>query len=217
MSINEETLNKIRNQLREARDIGGNVPQDLYSHLTEVFNRILLHHQDDAYDKFEEISALVKQTDLKFKDPKNDFELNAACSAQAVSERQRWVQRSKNLLNEVNDLISSQDKSLLTKNKTFAIPNFDEEAEMLEWAGISFGEENTLRLQKSIKRLAIMSGADSLRFAGKIFGTQSDYWVAIGRLNSAEEDSKDASVEARGKGVNEVVFWVTDNLLNDWI
>lgn len=114
-------------------------------------------------------------------------------------------------------MISSQDKSLLTKNKTFAIPNFDEEAEMLEWAGISFGEENTLRLQKSIKRLAIMSGADSLRFAGKIFGTQSDYWVAIGRLNSAEEDSKDASVEARGKGVNEVVFWVTDNLLNDWI
>ncbi len=39
----------------------------------------------------------------------------------------------------------------MTKNKTFAIPNFAEEAEMLEWAGISFGEENTLRLQKSIK------------------------------------------------------------------
>jgi radial spoke head protein 4/6 len=127
------------------------VPQDLYSHLTEVFNRILLHHADDAYDKFEEISALVKQTDLKFKDPSFDHELNAANGARTVSERQQWVQRSKNLLNEVNDLISAQDKPLLTKNKTFAIPNFAEEAEMLEWAGISFGEENTLRLQKSIK------------------------------------------------------------------
>ena len=151
MSINEQTLDRIRAQLREARDIGGNVPQDLYSHLTEVFNRILLHHQDNAYDKFEEISALVKQTDLKFKDPKHDFDLNAACAERAVSEREQWVQRSKNLLNEVNDLISSHDKPLLTKNKTFAIPNFAEEAEMLEWAGISFGEENTLRLQKSIK------------------------------------------------------------------
>ena len=40
---------------------------------------------------------------------------------------------------------------LLTKDKLFVIPNFAEEAEMLEWAGISFGEENTLRLQKSIK------------------------------------------------------------------
>ena len=127
------------------------MPQDLYTHLTEVFNRILMHHADDAYDRFEEISALVKQTDLKFKDPKNDFELNAAMSAKAVSEREQWVERSRNLLNEVNDLISSGDKSLLTKDKTFTIPNFAEEAEMLEWAGISFGEENTLRLQKSIK------------------------------------------------------------------
>ena len=93
----------------------------------------------------------MKQTNLKFKDPRNDFELNAAMGSKAVSERDQWVQRSKNLLNEVNDLISSQDKALLTKNKTFAIPNFAEEAEMLEWAGVSFGEENTIRLQKSIK------------------------------------------------------------------
>lgn len=51
----------------------------------------------------------------------------------------------------MNDLVSGGDKALLTKDKTFAIPNFAEEAEMLEWAGVSFGEENTLRLQKSIK------------------------------------------------------------------
>jgi len=59
-------LERIRSSLREARDIGGSVPQDLYTHLTEVFNRVLTHNSDDAYDKFEEISALVKQTDLKF-------------------------------------------------------------------------------------------------------------------------------------------------------
>ena len=62
-----------------------------------------------------------------------------------------------------------------------------------------------------------MSGAEALRFAGKILGTTKDYWVAIGRLPQAEEDCKDATMEVRGKGVNETVFWVTDNLLNDWI
>ena len=62
-----------------------------------------------------------------------------------------------------------------------------------------------------------MSGAESLRFAGKIFGTCQDYWIAIGRLPTAEEESGDSTAEPRGKGVNEVVFWVTDNLLNDWI
>ena len=78
MSVNEQTLERIRSQLREAKCIGGNVPQDLYSHLTEVFNRILLHHSDDAYDKFEEISALVKQTNLKFKNPNSSNEVNDA-------------------------------------------------------------------------------------------------------------------------------------------
>ena len=43
-----------------------------------------------------------------------------------------------------------------------------------------------------------MSGAEALRFGGKIFGTQKDYWVAVGRLAVAEEDSKDAAVERRG-------------------
>ena len=212
----EETLERIRGQLREARDIGGSVPQDLYTHLTEVFNRVMQHSSDDAYDKFEEISALVKQTDLKYKNPGSAADTSAS-SAQSVSEREDWVRRSKNLLNEVNDLIAPEDRHLLSKNKSFAIPNFEEEAEMLDWAGINFGEDNTLRLSKSIKRLAIMSGADQVRFAGKIFGTKSDYWIAMGRLSEAEEDSKDASVEARGKGVNETVFWVTDNLLSDWI
>jgi len=92
------------------------------------------------------------------------------------------VRRSKNLLNEINDLIRAKDRGLLTKNKTFCIPNFAEEAEMLEWAGISFGEDNTLRLQKSIKRLAMMSGAEAIRFGGKIYGTDADYWIAVGRL-----------------------------------
>ena len=68
-----------------------------------------------------------------------------------------------------------------------------------------------------LQRLAAMSGAEALRFAGKIFGTCQDYWIAVGRLSLAEEDSKDATAEPRGKGVNETVFWVTDNLLNDWI
>ena len=68
-----------------------------------------------------------------------------------------------------------------------------------------------------LQRLAIMSGAESIRFGGKIFGTGSDYCIAYGRLSTSEEDSKDKTLEPRGTGVNETVFWVTDNLLNDWV
>lgn len=57
------------------------IQQDLYSHLTEVFNRIMLHHPHDAYEKFEEISALVKKTNFKIADPKEDHEVNQLLGA----------------------------------------------------------------------------------------------------------------------------------------
>ena len=108
MSVNEQTLERIRSQLREARDIGGNVPQDLYTHLTEVFNRILLHHSNDAYDKFEEISGLVKQKDLKFKDVELDSSVNASTGPEAATARAAWIKKSKNLLDEVSENNSDQ-------------------------------------------------------------------------------------------------------------
>lgn len=218
MSLSIETLDRIRDQLRQAQLIGASVPQDLYSHLTEVFNRIMLYHKEDAYDKFEEISALVKKTHLSFKDPKRDFEVNAHALAktQAEQDRQRWIAKSKNLLNEINDLANKADRRSI-KSKQFAMPNFAEEAEMLEWAGFCFGEEDTYRLGKSIKRLAQMSGAERIRFAGKVLGTQKDYWVVSGVLIEPEENGIAREVERRGTGINQLVFWVTDNLLNDWI
>lgn len=87
---------------------------------------------------------------------------------------------------------------------------------MLEWAGVCFGEEENYRMGKSFKRLAEMSGAESLSFFGKIYGTQKDYWIASGKLNT-EEEAQDASREPRGEGVNACVYWVTDNLMNDWV
>ena len=104
MSITPETLDRIRDQLHAAKQVGGSVPNDLYSHLTEVFNRIMLHHSTDAYDKFEEISTLVKTTHLNFADPKYDFEVNtnAAARSAADDERNAWIVKSRNLFNEVS-------------------------------------------------------------------------------------------------------------------
>jgi hypothetical protein len=37
----------------------------------------MLHHPADAYDMFEDISALVKFTNFKIKDPESDASVNA--------------------------------------------------------------------------------------------------------------------------------------------
>ena len=88
---------------------------------------------------------------------------------------------------------------------------------MLEWAGVCFGEEDTYRLGKAIKRLAVMSGADRVRFVAKIYGTTKDYWVCAGTLDGADEMNLPKNQEVRGKGTNSFVYWVTHDLLSDWI
>jgi hypothetical protein len=56
-----------------------------------------------------------------------------------------------------------------------------------------------------------------LRLWGKIFGTVKDYTIVEGVLDNAEEIKVDHFTEKRGEGVNKLVYWVTDNILEDWI
>lgn len=51
---------------------------------------------------------------------------------------------------------------------------------MLEWAGISFSEEETYRIYTSIRKLAEAAKCDELRFWGKILGSEKDYYVVEG-------------------------------------
>ena len=62
-----------------------------------------------------------------------------------------------------------------------------------------------------------MSGASQLRFWGKVYGSAKDYWVVEGKIASQEEDKEQHDQEKRGEGVNGWVYWVTDNLLEDWV
>jgi hypothetical protein len=68
------------------------------------------------------------------------------------------------------------------------IPDVVEEGRLFEWAGLSFGDDETYRLSKSLRRLALLSGASRLRFWGKIYGNQKDYLVVEGVLDIAEEE-----------------------------
>lgn len=65
------------------------------------------------------------------------------------------------------------------------------------------------------------TGATNLRFFGKFYGTEKDYYVAEGTAEAEPdpdnpEEEKGPSFEPRGQGVNTFAYWVTDNSLNDW-
>jgi len=86
-----------------------------------------------------------------------------------------------------------------------------------QWAGIGFGDNETLLLQKSLTKLSATSGAGNVRLWGKIHGTQRDYYIAEGTTEAGQtEEEKPAGFEARGTGVNKFVYWATNSPLDQW-
>jgi hypothetical protein len=98
------------------------------------------------------------------------------------------------------------------------VPDLISDQKVYQWAGISFGEYDTLLLAKSLKSLSGKTGAGQLRLWGKIRGTQKDYYIAEGVLEAGGDDDgeKPANFEPRGTGVNQYVYWATNSPLEDW-
>jgi len=92
------------------------------------------------------------------------------------------------------------------------------DSKVWSWAGVGFGEFDTMLLQKSLKNLLASSGASQVRFWGKVLGNEFDYFVAEGKLDATEaeqEEGKDG--EPRGTGANEYAYWITNSPLEDWV
>ena len=73
---------------------------------------------------------------------------------------------------------------------------------------------------KSLKELSTTSQSTNIRFFGKIYGTEKDYYVAEGVLEGEDEgdgeEEKPADFEPRGTGINKFVYWVTDSAFGEW-
>jgi hypothetical protein len=89
---------------------------------------------------------------------------------------------------------------------------------MYSWAGIGFGQEENFRLCSSLKNLQKRSNANNLRFWGKILCRKHDLYVAEGFVSKSFSDEIEPELEPRGsEGVNKLTFWVTSDLLQDWV
>lgn len=89
-----------------------------------------------------------------------------------------------------------------------------------QWAGIGFGEQETYRLQKSLKKLSGKISATAVNFFGKITGTEKDYYIAecqVEEGDAEEEEEKEADFEPKGTGVNAYTYYVTCDSLSDWV
>lgn len=84
---------------------------------------------------------------------------------------------------------------------------------VFQYAGVGFGDNETLMLMKSLKQLAITTGAGNVRLWGKIQGTEKDYYIAEGTFDGNQLEEAPDNFEARGTGVNKFVYWACNNPL----
>jgi hypothetical protein len=68
-----------------------------------------------------------------------------------------------------------------------------------------------------MKKLLIENKCEYIRFFGKIYGINSDYYIIQGIVKDYPMKNPPKHVESRGnEGINRFTFWVSDSLLEYW-
>jgi len=113
------------------------------------------------------------------------------------------------------------DFSLKKKNLAKTIPNYMEDvlqqSKLFEWGGISFSDEEWYKIRMAMKKILIENDCEFLRFFGKIYGINSDYYIIQGLLKTYPMKNPQVHVESRGnEGINRFTFWVSNSILESW-
>ena len=84
------------------------------------------------------------------------------------------------------------------------LPNLQELAYFFEQAGIGLGKEETFRVWLAMKQLVERYPLESIRFWGKLFGIEQNYYVAEVKFqDDKDEDEEEAEEEETAKAAEE--------------
>jgi len=178
-----------------------------YEHLEKIINRVIAEKPKDAYNLVEVLSRLVRE-EADESIPTTTEDLEAATA---------YVQKV-----QILDKVPAEGEPPAPVNVGSAVPDFCEDAEMLQWAGMGFGELESYKIKCSLRNLAFKKqeeGYTRIRLWGKILGTDADYYVAEaykeGEQGDADEENPDA--EPAGVGANKFSYLVTSDLASqEW-
>lgn len=185
----------------------------VYSHLTEVILKLVTEQPAHALAAFEKISAGVKAgTFVGGAGAGASTSVGASAAAEVAAALTARLAKEAALFKAPGD----EDGNAGEESQNLA-----EEANYLEWAGISFGRTETFRLHLALKHLAAKYPARQLRLWGKLLGADGDYVIAEGVMDPEgdEEDATDAlgnTIQKTGEGPNKFTYFVTTGAGDAW-
>jgi len=188
------------NELRQLLKEDG-TGKNLYDHLTETLMKLMLDQPSNAYDMFELVSAEVKGNPFNPSPPTGG---PVAMSAEEVAAKLDWAKKCSALLKVPDEPL---DESAVK------FPDLMDDANLLEWAGISFGKSETYKMYLALKKFAesLPGDVERLRLVGKINTLGASYFVVEGLSDADEEGVEEKNQEARN-GANKYAYWVTQSI-----
>ena len=169
---NKEIMTSLESSLRAPGADGS----DLFRHLSLVCESLVAAKpQQVTADVVAQHSMKVKFENLAWNDearpaPNPNATLAAAQLAAYFRKSKPQADRNGRLVHES------------TPNNT-AVSDFDSQSELLSWSGVGLGRELAGQITASLQTLAASHPEyKSIRFWGRIFGVQRDYYIAEGYL-----------------------------------
>lgn len=181
---NEETYVKAKSFLMSTTSDTG---ASLYDHLLNVLKRVLTEKPLDGADVFEHFSQEAKDQ----KDPTTYHKSvdRAAENALALIQQKLF------------DRPENEDEIALPEEGTeIAFPNLMKICYFLEQAGVGLSRDETFRVLLALKQLSDTQPLQTVRFWGKIFGTEQNYYIAEGEYREGEEVEEEPEEESDNEG-----------------
>lgn len=156
---------------------------NLEEHLQQLFNFLILHYPGQALEKFEEASYLIKhkmpiEQFMRIKDDRDYHQL--------VKDLDGYTGQMQKIF--AKPVADDGDDPPEEPPAVAYVADLNALSRQWQWAGIGFGEQETYRLQKSLKKLATAVTPQSLRFFGKITGTEKDYYIVEAEMEDGGEE-----------------------------
>jgi radial spoke head protein 4/6 len=217
MDESDLTFSNLKNVLQNPLTAQGD---SIEAHLQKVFKQLIIHYPTDALERIEEVSYLIKQGHdlndyLKLQDDRTYRQVSLNQSNYTSTASKHFPKQAVNAGGE-------EGEEPEQAAPVGFVQDLMAERRIYQWAGIGLGEQETYRLQKSMKKLSTDKGASQLRFFGKIHGSQSDYYVVEAVVDGGEEGAEEgageapADQEAKGSGVNKFTYFVAKDSLSEW-
>ena len=212
---------KARQDLRQVlkKQIPDKQNRNIYDHVVEVVDRIVQSCPDRAIERFEEISYLIRNKDTLALEEFvrcNDDRSYARFDAEMAEGTKGGIASLKQLFGGAPEAGAAdggdpEDGGAAGPTLGLVQDLTSLNRHVFNAAGIELGEYGSLILQKALKKLAATSEAKSLRFWGKINGTVRDYYIVEAfEPKNLPEDTRPEGGEARGIGVNEYTYYVSN-------